>query len=127
MQLRKPFTVASCLLVSGLIMASCAPTASPVPTAASPAKAPEAPTAAAPARPVATPKPAAEQPGQGGVLSIGFFADVASFDLHQESAGATLLVIAPAFSGLLQYSPVEVGGIPRRPQDNHHGEGRNIL
>ncbi|MFH1485079.1 MAG: ABC transporter substrate-binding protein [Chloroflexota bacterium] len=132
------FLLVSLLTVLGLLLASCAstvaPTATPKPEAPAPAKAqPAAPTAKPaapaptkapaavptpkpaapaptpkPAAPTPSPKPAAEQPKYGGVLAIGYYTDVASLDVHQEASGAMLMVVSPAYSGLLQYSPLEV-------------------
>ncbi|MBI2910228.1 MAG: hypothetical protein HYX92_21510 [Chloroflexi bacterium] len=39
---------------------------------------------------------------------IGYYTDIAGLDVHQEPSGSMLMVVSPGYSGLLQYSPVEV-------------------
>src|SRR5512144_2320141 len=55
----------------------------------------------APARPAR----AAETPRRGGVLLAAIAADAPSLDPHQETTFATLQMVAPLYSTLLQIDP----------------------
>lgn len=109
MQRRAMVVVASCLAVLGPLLASCAP-AAPTPTSktAPPAKAPVAESPAPkPAIPTPTPRPVAEQPRYGGILARAILEEPANLDIHR-SVGASLLgSMAPVYSGLLQYDPLQ--------------------
>ena len=50
--------------------------------------------------------PAAESPRRGGVLLAAIGADAPSLDPHQESTFATIQMVAPLYSTLLQIDPV---------------------
>ncbi|MBI2910271.1 MAG: hypothetical protein HYX92_21725 [Chloroflexi bacterium] len=91
----------------GIVLASCAPATTPVVTVA-PKPGPPSPQAEAP-KPATTPaaKPAGEQPKYGGTLNVGFTSDPASLDVQQETNYRTYLSMEPAYSGLLQYDPLE--------------------
>src|SRR5437773_11995120 len=49
--------------------------------------------------------PAAETPRRGGVLLAAIAADAPSLDPHQEETSATIEVVAPCYSTLLQIDP----------------------
>ncbi|MBI2910380.1 MAG: hypothetical protein HYX92_22270 [Chloroflexi bacterium] len=97
-------------------LVACAPTATPpatpkpsVPTpAAQPAAKPAPSPEAKPVAPTPSPKPGAQQPKYGGTLGISYYTDIASLDVHQEPSGSVLMVVSPGYSGLVQYSPLEV-------------------
>ncbi|MBI2907816.1 MAG: ABC transporter substrate-binding protein [Chloroflexi bacterium] len=116
---------AGCLTVVGLVLASCAPAATPSKpvqrSATSPAEAPTAKPAApppkvetpaakpaaSPAAPSPTPKPAAEQPRYGGILNVAHHADPASYDPIQEVSTQHLAPVIPNYSGIVQHDPLE--------------------
>src|SRR5947208_3045164 len=54
---------------------------------------------------ISGPAPAAETPRRGGVLLAVIGADPPSLDAHQESTFATLQLVAPLYSTLLQSDP----------------------
>lgn len=94
--------VALLVILGLLLMASCAPTAAPTPTA-KPA--------------LATPKPAAPTPKPpaavktGGILKIANPGDPPGYDMHKETSDVVFHPFGPAYSGLLQYSwekPAEI-------------------
>ena len=60
---------------------------------------------------------AAETPRRGGVLLAVIGADAPSLDPHQESTFATIQLVAPLYSTLLQIDPVQLpeGHRRRRP------------
>ncbi|MBI2906632.1 MAG: ABC transporter substrate-binding protein [Chloroflexi bacterium] len=108
--------IASSLAVLGLLVASCAPATAPAATpkpaapaaaTATPAATPEKPTAPA-AKPAAlspTAKPASEQPGYGGIMTVGAGGDPPSLDPHQETTSYTLSVVGPSYNSLAQHDP----------------------
>ncbi|MBI2906086.1 MAG: ABC transporter substrate-binding protein [Chloroflexi bacterium] len=116
MRPRQLFSVTSLIIVLGLVLASCAPAAAPTPPA--PPKAPTAPVAQptpaqkAPAPtpsgagPTPSPKPVTEQPRQGGVLIQSVHADPPTLDPQQETSYQVFNIVAPSYSGLLQYDPL---------------------
>src|SRR5215510_14016398 len=53
----------------------------------------------------ASPARAADTPRRGGVLLAAIAADAPSLDAHQESTFATLQLVAPCYSTLLQTDP----------------------
>ncbi|MBI2907182.1 MAG: hypothetical protein HYX92_05940 [Chloroflexi bacterium] len=113
MRLNKSFMTVIFLTILGLLVASCAPAAPPATPkvsatvepskpAAKPAPSPEA----KPGVPTPSPKPAADQPRYGGILILGASSDAPSLDPIRE-ASATLFNVFPAYSGLLQYDPLD--------------------
>ncbi|MBI2909042.1 MAG: hypothetical protein HYX92_15470 [Chloroflexi bacterium] len=115
MERQKWFHIAaSAVALFSLLLASCAPAASPAPTPASkataaPAKAETAAAkpAAAPTAPAATPKPAAGQPRYGGVLTSYITANPPSLDAHQETTANTTLLVSPVYTNLVQADPLK--------------------
>ncbi|MFH1484861.1 MAG: ABC transporter substrate-binding protein, partial [Chloroflexota bacterium] len=131
MQTRTLFTMVSCLMAFGLLLASCAPAAAPTPTpkAAPPAKAAatataapkaSAPTAAAkpaaatpaakpaaptpkPAAPTPSPKPTGEQARHGGTLTASSQSEPPSLDPHQEPTINTAVLVAPCYPPLPEF------------------------
>ncbi|MDP2952689.1 MAG: ABC transporter substrate-binding protein, partial [Chloroflexota bacterium] len=95
--------VISVLVILGLLLAACAPAASPTPAPTKPAPtvAPAAPA------PTAAPAPAAEKPRSGGILTSSFSGDPSSFDSHQERTVLNLAPVAPAYSLLVQNDPAD--------------------
>ncbi|MBI2906776.1 MAG: hypothetical protein HYX92_03855 [Chloroflexi bacterium] len=85
-----------------LLVASCAPAAAP---AAAPKPAAKPAATAKPAPPAATPKPAAEQPRNGGMLTIGVGGDPPSLDVHQEETSFTYAITAATYNNLLKPDP----------------------
>src|ERR671918_589567 len=53
----------------------------------------------------AVPGPAAQTPRRGGVLLAAVAADAPSLDPHQEQTFATIELVAPCYSTLLQIDP----------------------
>ncbi|MFH1486609.1 MAG: ABC transporter substrate-binding protein [Chloroflexota bacterium] len=126
---RKAFVAVSCLLVLGLLLASCAPavapTATPKPAAPPESKAPAAapttpptskapaaaptpqPAAPKPAAPAATPKPAAEAPRYGGVLTIAHPGNPPEMDPWEMTTISTLALNGPVYSQLFQFDPFD--------------------
>ncbi|MFH1486449.1 MAG: ABC transporter substrate-binding protein [Chloroflexota bacterium] len=120
MQTRKLFLMTCCLMVLGLLLASCAPavapTATPKPAAATSKGAAPTPKPAAPA---ATAKPAAptlkpssgqfpikDEPGKaGGILRIIKHAATKSLDPHQEISINDLSSCQNLYNQLIQYNP----------------------
>ncbi|MBI2908424.1 MAG: hypothetical protein HYX92_12325 [Chloroflexi bacterium] len=106
---KKSLIMANCFTILGLLIASCAPAVAPTPAPKATAPLPVAtPTAPAPSRPkpaapVPTPKPAADQPRQGGTLSVGIGADPPSLDAHREQTPYTFAITANTFNGLVKY------------------------
>ncbi|MBI2910071.1 MAG: ABC transporter substrate-binding protein [Chloroflexi bacterium] len=102
------------LTVLGLLVPSCAPAAPPpaktsapaAPTVSVPAAKPAPPVETKPGAPTPSPKPTADQPRYGGILTLGASADPPSLDPIREASG-TLFNIFPAYSGLLQYDPLD--------------------
>ncbi|MFH1484427.1 MAG: ABC transporter substrate-binding protein [Chloroflexota bacterium] len=99
-----------------LFLASCAPAATPAPTAklAAPATAPNAapkapPTAPAaketpkPAAPAPTTKPAGEQPRYGGELSLPNPSDPPNLDIHRNVTISLFSPAATVYNGLVAY------------------------
>ncbi|MBI2908287.1 MAG: ABC transporter substrate-binding protein [Chloroflexi bacterium] len=109
---RQVWKLLGSLVVLGMLLAGCAPAATPGPTAkAAPpaAKAPAAQTPAAqPAAPAPTPKPGAEQPRSGGMLTIGIAVETASFDPHAETSYPALTATQPAMNGILEADPLDI-------------------
>ncbi|MBI2906823.1 MAG: ABC transporter substrate-binding protein [Chloroflexi bacterium] len=97
--MEKLIAMASCLVVSGLMTASCAPAAAP-PKAAAPS--PKS-TAVAPASPSASPRAAAARPG--GILKHAALQDEGTFDLHTTGRNLPGEQVGLAYSTLLQYDP----------------------
>src|SRR5687768_13000965 len=54
---------------------------------------------------------AAETPRKGGVLLAAIGADPPSLDSHQESTFATVQLVAPLYSTLLQFDPMDASKI----------------
>ncbi|MFH1486298.1 MAG: ABC transporter substrate-binding protein, partial [Chloroflexota bacterium] len=98
------------LAIVTLILASCAPAATPTPKPAAPTAAPAAkpaaPTAAPAAKPAATPKPAAQQPRPGGILTSYITGNPPSLDTQQESTINTGMIVAPFYTNLVQADPL---------------------
>ena len=67
----------------------------------------------------APPARAAETPRRGGVLLAAIAADAPSLDPHQEETFATLQLVAPCYSTLLQIDPYQL------PQD-HRRRGHRV-
>ena len=55
----------------------------------------------------ALPTLAAAQPRYGGELLAAIAGDAPSFDPHRETTFKTIMVIAPAYNTLMQFSPTE--------------------
>ncbi|MFH1487093.1 MAG: ABC transporter substrate-binding protein [Chloroflexota bacterium] len=131
MRRKNLFLVVSLLTVLGLLLVSCAPTVAPTPTPkpAAPAAKPAAPTAKPaapaptkapapaatkapaaaptpkPAAPAPSPKPAGDQPRYGGILTTAMYADMPSFDVHQENTFLTQCTAQPCYNNVIYYDP----------------------
>lgn len=110
MESKRSFTFLTLPLVLAFFSPSCAPgtgAAAPTPTAIlSTIQTPVAKSTALGAA-TSTPKPAAKEPRYGGVLNISTYADLGSLDVQQESGSMGQAAIQSAYSGLLQFNPVE--------------------
>ena len=114
---RREFLRLAMLASSGLVLASCAPAATPTsaPTSApvaAPTSAPVAvptlaPTAAPTARPTAVPTPAAAQPQYGGVLTANMNSDPPNFDPLSNTTSWVINVVAPCYNGLVMFDPFD--------------------
>lgn len=87
-----------------------APAAAPaqqVPAPAAPRPAPAATPAPQPAAAAPAPVPQRTQPKQGGVLRFALDNDIPNLDPHQTTIIAVLQVVAPAYSQIVQYDPLD--------------------
>ncbi|MBI2910086.1 MAG: ABC transporter substrate-binding protein [Chloroflexi bacterium] len=106
MPTRKLFMVANCLIVLGLLLASCAPTVASTPTAKPLAPAAK-PAAAEPRAPTSVPKPATEQARYGGTLVVASKIAPNHFDMHQDTSVGMQLPLSPAYNLLVQNDPLD--------------------
>ena len=77
---------------------------------------------------LATPARGADTPRRGGILLAAIAADAPSLDPHQEETFATLQLVAPCYSTLLQIDPSSGGsqtiGTPSIPTGIAAADGR---
>lgn len=106
---RKLSLFTSCLVLWGLLVASCAPAVAPTPTpkplAPPKVETPPAKPPVAPAAPSPTPKAAA--PKYGGVVTVSIYAEPTNFDIHQASTFRELAIGQPLFNGLIEFDPLD--------------------
>ncbi|MDP2952542.1 MAG: ABC transporter substrate-binding protein, partial [Chloroflexota bacterium] len=125
---RKLWTLLSSVVIFGLLLAACAPAATPTPkpvaqptVAPTPvpqvvAPTPVPPTAAKPtplpatATPAPAPKPeakAGEEPRYGGVLKVLNNTDLPHFDMHQETTSKMQNPLSPAYNHLVTWDAAD--------------------
>ncbi|MBI2906909.1 MAG: ABC transporter substrate-binding protein [Chloroflexi bacterium] len=107
----------SLLMVMGLVLSGCAPSAPGAPPAKDAAKAPAAapaaaPTASSPATPkpgapAPTPKPSGEEPRSGGILTIAHMSNPVDLDPLENTSISTLSLNGPVYSQLFQFDPFD--------------------
>lgn len=90
------------LLLIGPLLINCAEDAAPTAVA----KATGTPRAS-PAAPTPTAKPEPEQPRYGGTLTRILHEDPPGFDVHQQPSSAAMVPVAPCYSSLVQYDPLD--------------------
>lgn len=102
--------ILSHLAILSLLLASCAPAATPPskPPVASPSPAgiatsPSAPTPSVATTPTALSKPSEAAGRRGGTLRVLVTADPRSFDLQAESSYTILAPVGPAYNGIVEY------------------------
>lgn len=112
---RKFWILVTAFTALDLLLASCAPTATPAATPqpvapaatialASPTT-PGTPGGLKPAGPIPTSKPAGAQPKYGGILTVSIYADMPSLDPHQDSNFTVVTLAQPAMNGLIEFDP----------------------
>ncbi|MBI2910365.1 MAG: ABC transporter substrate-binding protein [Chloroflexi bacterium] len=100
---RKLFTVASCMVVLGLLVASCASE----PSAPPPARTAVTKPASEASAPTPTFAPAAAKPRYGGILKRALSRDVTDFDLQRASAADASATFFNVYEGLVRLDPIE--------------------
>ncbi|MBI2906278.1 MAG: ABC transporter substrate-binding protein [Chloroflexi bacterium] len=108
--MRIRFALASSILVLGSLLANCAPAAAPSPAAKAVHPSPAAATVAPPpgaAAPTPSPRKVSNEPRYGGMLNISHAADPVSYDPVQETSVASMSLIIPNYSGIVQHDPLQ--------------------